>query len=668
MADPVYIIPDSPVSERADFGFSAYIDTIADLIAYGKNKTPLVIGVYGKWGSGKTTLMRSIEHQLTTKTAYQKPPFRNCRPVWFQAWKYKAEDEILAALLEQIFATMARDDFFTRCRAQIETLVSSLNPGKALRALIKNITAADVSGFFQEMDYKQKLGFYDEFEAFFKRLIWTYLSGRPQIQSSETYDDSKGILTIFIDDLDRCPRNRIVGVLETVKLFMDIPGCVFIIGADNEIIIQALESTYHQNADRFMDKIVQVTFNLPRIPDEDFAPHLDKILSETGQDEDPYLKEYLPILLPVLGNNPRAFKRFLNDLSLQKGLITHKELEVTPKHLLLFNLFEKGFRAFYLVLRADGGHRALDAVHKILDTAKQKEVPLESIGTEGIGIPVPDSVAQFIKDLRLLDLIDRFRPGKQGLERLVTLTGIVKSPKKEAAKSKSAPGETHKRVLIPAGTFIYQDGEKRSIDYDYEMDIYPVTNEQFERFIADGGYSNKDFWSDEGWKQREKDNWENPWLWKDPDYNTPEQPVVGVSWYEAEAYGKWLTGFKSDGYTYRLPSEEEWERVARGDEGNIYPWGNYFSEDRCNGEKSGIGKPNRVSVYPNGVSPYGCYDMAGNVWEWTSSFYDKDLGAYVLRGGAFTSGADGCRCTARFNNGPVFRNGGVGFRCARIKL
>jgi len=192
MADPVYIIPDSPVREKADFGFSAYIDTIADLVAYEKNKTPMVIGVYGRWGSGKTTLMRSIAHQLTNKPAYRKAPFRKCKPVRFQAWKYKDEEEILAALLERIFTTMARDDFFTRCREKIEKLVSSLNPGNTLAALLKKITAADVTGFFQEMDYKQKLGFYDEFEAFFKRLIWTYLSWRPQTNTFETYDVKRG--------------------------------------------------------------------------------------------------------------------------------------------------------------------------------------------------------------------------------------------------------------------------------------------------------------------------------------------------------------------------------------------------------------------------------------------------------------------------------------------
>ena len=675
---PVFIFPDLPViisngddshrGDLADFGFSAYIDTIAGLIANKKNKTPLVIGVYGKWGSGKTTLMQSIADELKGNEKYKAEPYRTCRPVWFQAWKYKEEDEILAALLEQIFNTMAQEDFFTRCRGKIEEVISSLKPGKTLAELLKKVTAADVSGFFQEVGYRKKLGFYDEFEAFFKRLIWTYLSWRPQNNTFEAYDDAKGVLVIFIDDLDRCPKGRIVNVLETIKLFMDIPGCVFVIGADNEIIFRALEETYKENAERFMDKIVQVTFNLPRIPDNGFAPYLKSILKEAGLKEDKPLESFLPLLLPVLDNNPRNFKRFLNDLNLQKGLISHKALEVASQDLLFWNLIEKRFRPFYLALRRDGGHRDLAAVHKILDTAKEKEIALDAIETQGSEIPIPDSVAGFIKDRRLIELVDRFRPGKEGLERLVTLTGIVEAPKKADNTGKTRADETNRRVLIPAGNFIYQEGEKRTFEYDYELHIYPVTNHQYERFIHAGGYQTRKFWSKEGWRWREKGNCENPDYWGRDDYNDPEQPVVGVSWYEAEAYARWLTGFKDDGHTYRLPKEEEWERAARGDQGNIYPWGNEFDKDRCNSKESSIGKPTRVNLYPNGISSYGCYDMAGNVWEWTSSKFDEISKWYAFRGGSFGTVADFCRCDSRSTYGPDYAGYTIGFRCARVKL
>lgn len=111
----VYIISDAPEVETPAFGFDAYARTIAGLIANKKNKTPLVIGIYGPWGSGKTTLMETVKRFLETgeytdKDAF-KDPFRKCKAVWFHAWKYGKEDEILAALIETILKTMHADGF-----------------------------------------------------------------------------------------------------------------------------------------------------------------------------------------------------------------------------------------------------------------------------------------------------------------------------------------------------------------------------------------------------------------------------------------------------------------------------------------------------------------------------------------------------------------------------
>lgn len=674
-SDPVYIHPDTPAPQEADFGFSPYIVTIADLIAYRENKTPMVVGIYGKWGSGKTSLMRYVETRLKDKKKNGR--FRVCKPVWFQAWKYKDEDEILAALLEQIFNTMSRDGFFNKLKAQTEAAAAGKKFGKTVATLVQKVFSMDVSQFFQGLSYREKLGFYDDFEEFFKRLIWTYLSNRPQYYVDESYDDKDGVLVIFIDDLDRCPEPRIVGVLETIKLLVDIPGCVFVIGADNEIIFKALEKDYGDQAERFMDKIVQVTFNLPRIPDDAFNPYLDKILKVAGQEDDPHLKEYLSELLPVLDNNPRNFKRFLNDLNLQKGLITNKGLKLEPKHLLLWNLIEKGFRSCYLAFKEEGGYRVLEAVHDVIDQANEKKIDFEAIGKDGNDIKIPDSVALFVTDRRLREILDQFRPDDENLDlkkwlaQFVSLSQVVEGPsqKKKEVVQKGRTLENGKWVLIKAGSFLSGDGkEEKTIEYDYEMELYPLTNKQFELFIQAGGYREKKFWSDEGWQVREERNWDEPEHWNNGKYNHAEQPVVGVSYYEIEAYTKWLRAFKKDVYTYRLPTEDEWERAARGDRGNIYPWGDKFNMERCNSKESGLWKPSRVSLYPNGVSPFGCYDMAGNVWEWTSSCHSKEEDSYILRGGAFNTPGKYCRCVAR---GAVNRGGrdeAVGFRCARIKL
>lgn len=145
--------------------------------------------------------------------------------------------------------------------------------------------------------------------------------------------------------------------------------------------------------------------------------------------------------------------------------------------------------------------------------------------------------------------------------------------------------------------------------------------------------------------------------WTDEEFNLPEQPVVGVSFYEARAYARWAKK--------ELPTEQQWERAARGTDGREYPWGNEFEKEKCNTAEYGSKRTTRVTRYPNGVSPEGCYDIVGNVWEWTNSFYDDNKDRYSLRGGSWGSIRDSARCVDRCGDDPDDRYNNVGFRCVR---
>ena len=226
------------------------------------------------------------------------------------------------------------------------------------------------------------------------------------------------------------------------------------------------------------------------------------------------------------------------------------------------------------------------------------------------------------------------------------------------------PDDLDAFVKVPAGTFLYREDKKeRKIPYPYWVAKYPVTNIQYARFVEGGGYEQEKYWSKDGWAWRTgsydskvKEDWLKDWLanrppekrgqpfwWKESQWNNPIFPVVGVSWFEAEAYCNWLGRQELSipipkGYLVRLPTEKEWERAARGTDGREYPWGDEFDFLYANvGEEIGKGiRTTAICTYPQGESPVGVWDMSGNVWEWTGSWYDKDKDTRVLRGGSWS--------------------------------
>jgi formylglycine-generating enzyme required for sulfatase activity len=664
---PAYIISDEPEKQKPGFGFDGYAHTIADLIAYKKNRTPLVIGIYGPWGSGKTTLMQTVAEKLRNHKRTRQ--FLVCKPVWFQAWKHAEEDAVLAALIEEIFKTMQADGLFGQCKAEIEKLASGLKGRKIVEKLSSFLTGGrlDVTEFFADLEHKSKLGFFPTFQEFFDRLVAAYVSktGVAGFATVKEVDDATGCLVIFIDDLDRCPMPRVVKVLETIKLFMDKKGCVFVIGASREVIESALRDTYKGKgeAEKFMDKIVQVTFTLPKIAEEAIGRYLTSIDPKNSM-----LKDYTPLIARTLNHNPRAVKRFLNNLSLTQSLAGNLGLKAPADSLLRWSILEYANPSLAKLVKENPQYIAV--MQEKIGALEQKGLrpgDLQVTDETLKEVQIPDSLVEFLRDRTAVELVKGFPADPTLINTLLSLSATTVAPEEALQKEQTAFAATvtlDKMTPVPKGEFLYgHDKRLKTIDHDYLIDIYPVTNDQYKKFIDAGGYATKEYWSEEGWKWREARKVVQPSYWDDPKWNRSDHPVVGVSFSEAEAYAKWAGK--------RLPIEEEWEKAARGTDGRSYPWGDEFDREKCNSEESGIGGTTSVTKYVNGISPYGCYDMAGNVWEWTSSPYRAEQGredqyrdgARVVRGGSWANPQDVARCAGRNDLHPGGRYDVLGFRC-----
>lgn len=243
-------------------------------------------------------------------------------------------------------------------------------------------------------------------------------------------------------------------------------------------------------------------------------------------------------------------------------------------------------------------------------------------------------------------------------------------------------------IEVEAGEFIRGSREGESFDREepsrkiyldsFFIGKYPVTNREFKEFVDSGGYKQEEVWHPEGWQHVKEAKINRPWYWRDPKWNGLNFPVIGVSWYECDAFCRWLS--EKTGLIYRLPTEAEWEKASRGTDGRLWPWSGEFNKELCNSDEIHLGRTSPVGIFSGGESPYGCMDMAGNVWEWCQDWFSEEYyrdspnvnpsgpengEGRVMRGGSWFNKSAGCRCAYRIDDLPVYRGYGVGFRLAR---
>ena len=724
------ILTDQPATADA-LDFQPYIDSLTELIVDETTSTPLTIGVFGQWGSGKTTLMRLVRAQVAREST-------RYRTVWFNAWKYDREelalwrtlilrtldalrprkrdgtpyslDELpserqqklvkeLDRLEQSVYQTVEWTelgqwtvDWVKALEGTVEgaaEIALSFVPGaqplvgllRQARNAIKGKDGAEgkevapiTEAFQREASEfrREQLSSVEQFIDNFEKLVKTQVVGRGK----------RGRLIVFIDDLDRCLPERTIEVLEAIKLFLDVPGCFFVLGVDPAKIQEGIELRYKvvrqsDEGANYLEKIIQLPFTLPTIERYDMQAFVEA-LNVAFPDV-----KCAAIFAQGLDPNPRQIKRAINSFLLLWKLAGKRRLKgeaadgkaqrlrevLTPLRLAKVVALQHSFSELYEVLKLtprylgvlEGYYRQPEP-EQADEAGDQPPGPSARSGqAQGSKRELPEQLGSFVSPRlqRLLTLflddetacftafdeqMGRYAPlDPTQLRRYFTLAGRTETERRPG-QAHSPPAFEPETVLIPAGSFsMGSDPEKDKAARDnetpqhtvelleYRIGRYPVTNLEYQAFVEASG-------------QTPPEHWESGQM---PE-GLSDHPVVNVSWEDAVAYCRWLS--EQSGRTYRLPSEAEWEKAARGDDGRIYPWGNEWDASRANTGEAGPGNTTPVGQYSTvgGDSPYGLADMAGNVWEWTADWYqaypesDYQSDEYgeqyrVVRGGSFTS-------------------------------
>lgn len=208
------------------------------------------------------------------------------------------------------------------------------------------------------------------------------------------------------------------------------------------------------------------------------------------------------------------------------------------------------------------------------------------------------------------------------------------------AEADAGPEAQDGMLFVPGGQFLAGPNNQAKDVKAYWIDQFPVTNAEYRTFCEATGYRSPRFWT-EG---RLRD---------------PDAPVVGISWYDAYKYAAFAG--KS------LPTKDQWEKAARGTQGNLYPWGSEMDEEAaCFGKEEGTDGVAVVGQYPKNVSEFGVQDLCGNVWEWTDSPDPTDSEQKVICGGSWVDDASFLRCDEHLAAYPKDKYDNIGFRCVRL--
>jgi len=319
--EKVKILTDEPKTDGKS-GFDQYASSLVSIIM--GSEPQFTIGIFGGWGTGKTTLMQMM-HEMLQDDEHKK----NAVPVWFNAWLYEREEHLaivplLSTVLEELKGrpelnslknkvSDAKDYFLKTVSFDLD--VVQIDPGKAIE--------------------EDGTIYYNKFKQI-----------EDEIQKANRKKDMR--IVVFIDDLDRCAPDKVLEVLESIKIFLGIKGFIYVLGLSQEVIETCINKKYeglHIKGSDYVKKIIQIPFSIPDWRDEELEDYVGYLTEEL---EDPYKKlfsEMKPLVVDGLENNPREIKRFINSYIATQEVFKNDKLD--PNILLLLKIFQFKWPAFY---------------------------------------------------------------------------------------------------------------------------------------------------------------------------------------------------------------------------------------------------------------------------------------------------------------------------------
>jgi len=617
------IRPDTPCKDDA-LGFKKYIDTLGEMISDPEFKTPFCIGIYGKWGSGKTSFMQLLEKKIS-----ENPSEPRAIPVWFNPWRYQKEDHLIIPFLKTIESEIER---YAEKNIENKTLFKTLKRaarklGHASAAFAYGLTLdCKLAGIGFKFDTAKAAKREEELN---KRDLE---ENKKQELSSIYYDivrELEGIvfegekevirIVVFIDDLDRCLPEKAVELLEAMKLFLDIPGYLFILGVDKNVVKKGISYRYrffeHRaekkeeglviSPEDYLEKMIQLPLEIPTVE----AGRKEKYIQSLLGDKKGF-SEHAVLIEAGIGDgganlNPRALKRFVNLLAFTVRLAETTKRQIIEDEVEQIEnpqnkkLIKEYFVPLLYIKWAIIVFR-YPIEHNMIKGNWRRLIVLQEAATHTETNDIEEGEKRIQIDERLKTVLKReplFPDDHWLISRFIHLTESTVISQKEGSGSKGTkqsyqPGDM---VKIPKGAFFY--GEEKikneTIKEDFYMDVFPVTNRQYLSFIEETEHR----------IPFEEEDWDKPYNWdkKKKVYakGLDDHPVILVSHEDAIAFCKWRS--LKEEKSYRLPLEEEWEKAARGEDGRLYPWGNDFDKGKCNTSESGFGKTSPVTLFTHSL-------------------------------------------------------------------